>query len=202
MAEKTIRKGCRGNVVRTLQKALHLVEDGIFGDITEEAVKDFQRTNGLTPDGVVGEKTWKALGLSPNKRNIDEIIVHCTATKEGKDFTIADITRWHKARGYTTIGYHYVVYRDGRIMKGRDENIVGAHCKNHNTRSIGVCYVGGCGADGLTPKDTRTIAQISSLLSLLRDLRRKYPKAKIYGHRDFAAKACPSFDATREYATI
>lgn len=194
-----------GNDVRTLQSALHIYPDGIFGELTEEAVKEFQKANGLKVDGIVGEQTWAKIcgsGIVKSKRYIREIIVHCSATAEGRDFTVDDITRWHKQRGFTTIGYHYVVYRDGSIHNGRDINMAGAHCTDHNTGSIGICYIGGCMADGRTPKDTRTEAQKASLLKLLRQLRSLYPSARIYGHRDFANKACPSFDATKEYRTI
>lgn len=135
-------------------------------------------------------------------RDIEEIIVHCSATAEGKDYTVKDIDRWHKARGWKGIGYHYVVYRDGSIHEGRPECEVGAHCSGHNTHSIGVCYIGGCDKDGKTPKDTRTEAQKKSLIILLKMLKREYPKATIHGHRDFAPKACPSFDATKEYEWI
>ena len=162
-------------------------------------------------DGVsynsVGDKTWEKLlngksQISVSKRKITEIIVHCTATQEGKNFTVSDITRWHKQRGFSTIGYHYVIYLDGTRHLGRNVNISGAHCENHNSHSIGVCYVGGLASDGKTPKDTRTQAQKTALLALLRELRRIYPMARIYGHRDFANKACPSFDAKREYSII
>ena len=135
-------------------------------------------------------------------RKITEIIVHCSATPEGKDFTVADITRWHRQRGFRTIGYHYVVYRDGSVHPGRQEGEIGAHCTGHNACSIGICYIGGLAADGKTAKDTRTPEQRKALLMLLRRLRAKYPNAKIHGHRDFAAKACPSFDATKEYADL
>lgn len=199
-----LKKGSRGNDVKILQKALHLLEDGIFGALTEEAVKEFQKANGLVADGIVGERTWAKinLGLVVSKRNIKEIIVHCSATPEGKDFTVADITRWHKQRGFTTIGYHYVVYRDGSVHNGRDVNVSGAHCTGHNSISIGVCYIGGCEANSKKAKDTRTQAQKKALLDLLKKLKALYPKAKIHGHRDFANKACPSFDATKEYANI
>ena len=133
---------------------------------------------------------------------ITEIIVHCSATPEGKDFTVIDIATWHKQRGFRTIGYHYVIYRDGSVHLGRPEGEIGAHCVGHNAVSIGVCYIGGLAADGKTPKDTRTKKQREALLGLLRHLRKKYPNAKIYGHRDFAAKACPSFDARKEYASL
>lgn len=135
-------------------------------------------------------------------RKINLIIVHCSATSEGKDFTVDDITRWHKARGFKTIGYHYVIYRDGTIHGGRPVSEEGAHCVGHNKYSIGVCYIGGLAADGKTPKDTRTDAQKSSLRNLLSRLKKSYPGVAIRGHRDFAAKACPSFDATEEYYNL
>ena len=135
-------------------------------------------------------------------RSINEIIVHCAATREGRDFTVEDITRWHKARGFATIGYHYVIYRDGSIHEGRPLEQIGAHCVGHNKHSIGICYIGGCASDGKTPKDTRTSEQKEALLSLLRRLKARFPNASIHGHRDFAAKACPSYDAFREYRQL
>lgn len=135
-------------------------------------------------------------------RKINEIIVHCAATPEGKNFKAADIDRWHRERKMKCIGYHYVVDLDGTVEPGRPESEIGAHCLGHNQNSIGVCYVGGLAADGKTPKDTRTAVQKEALFALLKKLRAKYPKASIHGHRDFAAKACPSFDATREYKNI
>lgn len=204
-----LKKGSRGEDVKKLQFALNLFADGIFGELTEEGVRTFQRENGLKEDGIVGEKTWDKIFNRPagtsypkSRRTIKEIIVHCSATPEGKDFTVSDITNWHKARGFTTIGYHYVVYRDGSVHKGRNVNISGAHCTGHNAHSIGICYIGGCAADGKTAKDTRTNAQRAALEITLRKLRTLYPTAKIYGHRDFANKACPSFDATKEYRSI
>lgn len=185
-----------------LQKKLNVNPDGMFGFATEKAVKAFQKSKGLLADGIVGDKTWSALGVSLPKRNIKEIIVHCSATPEGKDYTVEQIRQAHKARNFSDIGYHYVVYRDGSIHAGRAENVVGAHCTGHNTNSIGICYIGGCATDGSTPKDTRTAAQKVSLIKLLKDLKAKYPNAKIHSHRDFANKACPSFDATKEYSNI
>lgn len=135
-------------------------------------------------------------------RKINEIIVHCTATAEGKDFKVSDIDRWHRAKGWDGIGYHQVVYLDGSVHPGRPMDKVGAHCLGHNQNSIGVVYVGGVSSDGKTPKDTRTPQQKAALRKLLTDLKQKYPNATIHGHRDFAAKACPSFDATSEYKDI
>ncbi len=135
-------------------------------------------------------------------RQITKIIVHCSATPEGKDFTVADITRWHKQRKFVTIGYHYVIYRNGEVHNGRPEALIGAHCTGHNDNSIGVCYIGGVAKDGKTPKDTRTSAQKLALERLLKHLKERFPKAAIHGHRDFAAKACPSFNATEEYKDL
>lgn len=205
---ETLKKGSRGSSVKMLQKLLHLISDGIFGPLTEEAVKDFQKRNGLTIDGIVGPKTWVALEntelthISKSKRNIKEIIIHCSDTPEGADYTVADIRAYHLARGFSDIGYHYVIYRDGSVHKGRDIDIAGAHCTNHNTISIGICYIGGREAGSTKPKDTRTDAQKKALLSLLKELRKIYPKATIHGHNEFANKACPCFEAKKEYSNI
>lgn len=196
--------GSRGEDVRKIQKALNLIDDGIFGPLTDEAVRDYQRKNNLVVDGIVGDKTFSS--LFPYKgqfnRNITEIIIHCSATPEGKDFTVDDIRRWHRDRGFSDVGYHWIIYRDGSTVGGRDESIIGAHCLGHNTHSIGICYIGGLAADGKTPKDTRTDAQKRALKNLLELKKSQYPKAEIHSHRDFAAKACPSFDATTEYSNI
>lgn len=132
-------------------------------------------------------------------RRITEIIIHCAATPEGKDFTVQDIDRWHRQRGFKSIGYHFVIYRDGTIHKGRPLDQIGAHCTGHNANSIGICYIGGCAADGKTAKDTRTGAQREALKRLVAELREAYPQATIHGHREFAKKACPSFDVQKEF---
>jgi N-acetylmuramoyl-L-alanine amidase len=134
-------------------------------------------------------------------RNINLIIIHCSATKEGQNFHLKDIDRWHRERGYKKVGYHYVIDLDGTVEKGRDESEIGAHCQGKNKNSIGICYVGGLDING-KPKDTRTKEQKEALWNLLRELLVKYPKATIHGHRDFANKACPSFDVSKEYDII
>lgn len=135
-------------------------------------------------------------------RKIDKIIVHCTATPEGRETTVQQIKQWHLARGFRTIGYHFVIYLDGTIHVGRAEAEIGAHTKGYNAHSIGVCYVGGLARDGKTPKDTRTTAQKAALRRLISGLCRKYPGATVHGHREFAAKACPCFDARAEYKDL
>lgn len=133
-------------------------------------------------------------------RDITEIIIHCSATPEGRDFHAADIDRWHRAQGWNGIGYHYVVTLDGVIEFGRDIATPGAHCIGHNSNSIAICYIGGCDAEGHA-KDTRTPAQRVTLSLLLVALRLKWPNAQVHGHREFAAKACPSFDVS-EYQPL
>lgn len=132
-------------------------------------------------------------------RDINQIIVHCTATPRGRDFTVADIDRWHRARGFACIGYHYVVYLDGSIHPGRDVGRAGAHCRGHNAYSIGVVYVGGVEADG-SPADTRTPEQRVALSVLIKRLKGVYPGVTVHSHYEFAAKACPCFDAAAEYS--
>lgn len=125
-------------------------------------------------------------------RKIDKIILHCTATPEGREVTVADVTAWHKERGFRTIGYHYLVYLDGTVVRGRREEEIGAHCLGQNAGSIGVCYVGGLDSRG-KPKDTRTAARRVALRNLVEGLQRRYPHATLHGHNEFAAKACPCF---------
>lgn len=135
-------------------------------------------------------------------RKIDKIIFHCSATPEGRDVKIDEIRRWHTSsiakggRGWKDIGYHYVIHLDGSVHKGRPEAQVGAHTKGQNANSIGVCYVGGLDKNG-RPKDTRTAPQKETMLRMVEDFKRRFPGVHVYGHRDFAEKACPCFDAMR-----
>jgi len=99
-------------------------------------------------------------------RSINEIIVHCSATREGQHIPVETIKKWHvEGRGWTDIGYHFYVELDGTIKKGRDIDRSGAHTKGHNRNSIGICYCGGVEADGKTPKDTRTPDRKSTRLN-------------------------------------
>ena len=135
-------------------------------------------------------------------REIKKIIVHCADTPEGRDVRTAEIKRWHtEERGWSDIGYHWVVELDGSIHAGRPEEVSGAHCKGHNSDSIGICYVGGSDSSG-NPKDTRTQEQKEALASLISDLLDRHTEAEVFGHRDFSEKACPSFDAKTEYAGL
>ena len=135
-------------------------------------------------------------------RRIEEVIVHCTATPEGRAVSVSDIDRYHRQRGFACIGYHFVVDLDGKVHAGRPLDQAGAHCVGHNAHSIGVCYVGGLDQHG-RPKDTRTPEQKVALRALIAVLKQLYPNAKVYGHHDFdKGKKCPCFDARTEYASL
>lgn len=220
-----LMRGSSGPTVMQLQKALHLIPDGRFGYLTCETLQRWQREHGLEPTGKADNVTLMKLLPAVYKRSsreITHIIVHCTATPEGQARTVEQLRVEHKRKGWSDIGYHYVVYLDGSVHTGRDVDIVGAHCQGHNAHSIGVVYVGGLENDPkkkyiqLQPKDTRTDAQKAGLLRLLHALRQQYPFASIVGHRDMSpdkngngiveprewVKACPSFDAVGEYRDI
>ena len=134
-------------------------------------------------------------------RKIDKIIIHCAATPEGRDVKTETIKSWHvKGNGWSDIGYHFVIELDGSVVDGRPLHRSGAHTKGHNATSIGVCYVGGIDKDK-NPKDTRTADQKASMDKLIQSLLSDYPEATVHGHNEFASKACPSFDVSKEYGT-
>lgn len=238
----TYKQGSKGAIVKQIQKVVGAYPDGLWGSVTTECVRRWQEDHGLTADGIVGMKTLAKMGLQavtpsskastiegPNgivlkksRRSIDYIAVHCTASREGQAMTVEQIRAGHKEKGWSDIGYHYVVTLDGRVHLGRDVDVAGAHVSGYNSNSIGISYVGGLenrpgvAYNKLKAKDTRTKAQKKALQDLLVCLRRLYPYAKIQGHRDFSPdrngngtiepsewiKACPSFDAKTEYKMI
>lgn len=131
-------------------------------------------------------------------KKIDKIILHCSATPEGRNVTVRDIDRWHRERGFSQIGYHWVIYLDGSVHRGRPEEKPGAHVVGHNATSIGVCYIGGVDAN-MKAKDTRTPEQREALKKMVSELQERYPGATVHGHNEFAAKACPSFNVKSEF---
>lgn len=134
-------------------------------------------------------------------RRISKIILHCTATPEGRDVSVDDIKQWHLDRGWSDIGYHYVIDINGNLQEGRPLTRAGAHVRGHNKGSIGIAYVGGVDAN-LKPKDTRTEDQKGRLKAIILDLMDEYPEATLHGHNEFSNKACPSFDVQKEYDDI
>lgn len=154
-----------------------------------------------------------------NPNNIDAIILHCSATREGQDVRASDIRKWHLERGFADIGYHYVIDLDGKVEVGRPLSMDGAHCntkglsgKPYNKHSIGICYVGGLDKNG-NAKDTRTEAQKKAMRELIDSLMDKYPIIEVIGHRDASPdqngdgqitknewlKVCPCFEVRAEF---
>ena len=126
-------------------------------------------------------------------RLINKIIVHCSATRKNQDIGVKEIDKLHKKNGWSEIGYHFVIRRNGEIEKGRDLEKVGAHCKGQNKNSIGICLIGGVNEE-LKAENNFTAEQFISLRNLLCDLKLQFPTSSIHGHREFAAKDCPCFE--------
>lgn len=146
-------------------------------------------------------------GFMTPRTKTDTIVIHCSATRAGQDIGVEQITAWHQAKGWETIGYHFVIRRDGTVEAGRLVQMIGAHVQGHNASSIGICLVGGIGADG-DAENNFTPDQFAQCKALLEQLLATYPGCRIVGHRDLSPdtdgdgvieprewiKACPSFD--------
>lgn len=132
------------------------------------------------------------------RKSTKYLVVHCSATRPSQDIGVKEIRQWHKNQGWQDIGYHYVIRRDGKVERGRAENLVGSHVAGRNSNSVGVCMVGGVSQNNFEKAENNfTPAQFASLKTLLKMLADKYKGAVVLGHRDFpkVSKACPSFDA-------
>ena len=148
---------------------------------------------------------------------IARLVIHCTATAEGREVKASDIRRWHcspkpDGRGWRQVGYTDMIHLDGRVERlvrnNEDANVdpweITNGAKGYNATSRHIVYVGGCAADGKTPKDTRTPAQKAALLAYVKDFHKRFPWAEVCGHRDLpgVAKACPCFDVKKEYRHV
>jgi N-acetylmuramoyl-L-alanine amidase len=131
-------------------------------------------------------------------RKLTRIILHCTATPDGRHVDVDTIRSWHRKRGWSDIGYHYVIYLDGSVHAGRDVAKAGAHVVGHNADTIGVVYVGGTDAGGKA-KDTMNAAQETAFVNLVKHLRDQYGPLTLHGHNEYAAKACPSFNVKHKF---
>jgi N-acetylmuramoyl-L-alanine amidase len=197
--------------------------DGYMGARTREAVRAFQVSRKLAPDGILGPVTMGALmGQAeiphgpkspgrPGRRAVHTLVWHCTATPEGKEYTRAQIKAMHLLRGFTDIGYHKLIHLDGSVSDGRDENKEGAHVSGHNRGTLGYSYVGGLNSSG-SPKDTRTPAQRATMVRLTKEAIAKYQLRMVCGHRDLSpdrdhdgvvepfefVKSCPCYDVIPE----
>lgn len=129
-------------------------------------------------------------------REINEIIIHCTYTYPDMDIDAETIRKWHvEDNGWSDIGYHFVIKRDGTIEGGRPVERAGAHTKGHNANSIGVAMAGGKARTGELATNF-TAKQWKSLEHLVRTLKNAYPIERVTGHNDYTkTKTCPTFDA-------
>jgi len=132
-----------------------------------------------------------------NRKRTNWLVIHCSATRAVMDVGVKEITQWHRAQGWSGCGYHYVIRRSGKVEAGRPVDAIGSHVKGHNVDSVGICLAGGLNNETFKPENNYTPQQWDTLRKLLTGLLKKYPKAKVLGHRDFAgvAKACPCFPA-------
>ena len=205
--------------IKTFQKKHGLVVDGIAGPQTRRVLAEVARPSStsarkepdktainvpLVPATPVTTKpslaAFSPISIPDTARKITEIILHCAATPEGKEFDRSDINAWHKQRGWDMIGYHFVVKLDGTIQIGRPIGMTGIHTKGRNTGTIGICYIGGLTADGKSPKDSRTTKQRAALFWLVKTLKARFNmQGRARGHNEFAKKACPSFDVAADF---
>lgn len=195
-----------------IQIAVGAVADGIPGPATARKVAAALKVQ--TPLEVQTNRFAVGL-LTGAAKNIKRIAIHCTATREGSDFDAATIKRWHLDRGWSDIGYHFVIRLDGTVERGRPEHIPGSHVRGFNTGSIAIVYVGGLDPQG-KGKDTRTPAQSAAMAGLVRELLTKYPGADVLGHRDHSPdkdgdgviephewlKECPCFDVRAWWSAV
>lgn len=144
------------------------------------------------------------------------LVLHCTATSEGREVTSNEIRAWHTnpvskgGRGWKQVGYTDMIHLDGRVERlvenNEDANVdpweITNGAKGYNSTSRHVVYVGGVARDGKTPRDTRTPAQLKAMESYVKDFHRRHPDVKIVGHNELAAKACPSFDVRKWLVSI
>lgn len=139
-------------------------------------------------------------------RDLKRIILHCSATPEGREVSVETIREWHtdpspRGRGWSDIGYHYVIHLDGKIELGRPIEVQGAHVSGENEDSIGICYIGGVDAAN-EPKDTMTVLQAIAFVEIVKSLRLIFGKLSIHGHNEFSTKACPSFSVEEKFGFL
>lgn len=203
--------------IKSFQKHAELQVDGVAGPMTQAALKEAAAPIGKhkaepnkaaieNSEALPADKGRKAVRMSKAKtvvigrtsRTIKELIIHCTATPEGRDVTMKDVGSWHKQRGWNRPGYHYLVRLNGKIEIGCPIGQRGIHTRGHNTGTVSISYAGGCTKDMKKAKDTRTPAQKASMLWLAKALCNDYPINKISGHNQYASKACPSFKVQKD----
>ena len=197
--------------IKNLQSSLQLLGfdcgpvDGLWGVRTQQAMMALiSSKNGPMASAVASASSGKVIYQGGSHAPVHEIIIHCAATPVGwmegapLEAKIAEITAWHKARGFRTIGYHWVIDRDGRILPGRAETEIGAHVEGHNTGTIGISLVGGATSnENDVFSKNYTVAQEKALRNLIAEIKLRTPITKVSGHNEYSAKACPGFTVSK-----
>lgn len=203
---KLIQRGSIGASVRKWQQFLNIKDDGIFGNGTTKATIEWQEKNGLVADGIVGKLSiQKAEEQGFEKqaeytRDVNEVIVHITASNDNA--TVEQIRAGHLARGFSDIGYHWIVDREGVVHKGRDESIIGSHVAGYNADTIGISYIArGSDTDqngeyGKYMTESQRIAFEKKIADIL--TRYKLEIKDVSGHNQYnLGKACPCFKVNK-----
>lgn len=175
--------------------------DGLFGKNTRAAAEAWLKAGGAPAQALPPAAAQDRIYQGAARHPVDEIILHCSATRPGWmatagiDAQLAEIRLWHmRDNGWNSIGYHWLIGRDGSIRPGRRETEIGAHVAGHNLGSIGICLIGGHGASARDPFIQHfTRAQDTSARQLIQAIGMRTPITKVTGHNDYAAKACPGF---------
>ena len=196
--------------VKRFQAAAGLGADGLYGPKTAAMAKLLIETGKIAVTGQIvapapAPITTGTKRLYQGSAEVDEIILHCTDTRpewmenDSLSAKIKEIDRWHRLRGFSMIGYHWIIDRDGTVLPGRPETKIGAHVKEANVGTIGISLVGGYGGAATDDFDEHfTAAQRKAVLAKIEEIRTRARIAKISGHNDYAAKACPCFNV-REF---
>ncbi len=193
---------------RSIQTGLHALGyrpgpiDGIDGPETRSAALAFgQGAPGKPAAGVIKPSTKAMIYQGAARHPVREIIVHCSATRPDWMAArpiaekVAEIRRWHLANGWKDIGYHWIIDRDGKVLAGRPETVIGAHTVGKNAGSIGICLIGGHGsAETDSFNDHFTRAQDITLGQMIDAISARTQIERVSGHNEYAAKACPGFN--------
>ena len=182
--------------------------DGLWGPKTASAVLSLHAAAGKPPaapaPAAVSAQTMSMIYQGAARHPVREIVVHCSATRpewyQGLSLNAKrdEIRRWHLANGWSDIGYHWLIDRDGAILAGRAETVIGAHVSGRNNGTIGICLIGGHGSAASDRFERHyTAQQDASLRALIHAVSMRTQIQRVSAHHDYANKACPGFNLSQ-----